>query len=57
VHGEFLQVSKTTTQLATLANKIARLQKQLEALTEGLQKVSAQLELSKPAPQTVLDNE
>ena len=35
VHGEFLQVSKTTTQLAALANKIARLQKQVEALTEG----------------------
>jgi hypothetical protein len=28
-------------------------QKQIEALTAGLQKVSAQLELSKPAPQTV----
>jgi hypothetical protein len=32
---------------------IARLEKQIEALTVGLQKVSAQLELSKPAPQTV----
>ena len=32
-------------------------QKQIEALTEGLQKVSAQLELSKPAPQTVLNNQ
>jgi hypothetical protein len=28
-------------------------QKQLDALTAGLQKVSAQLELAKPAPQTV----
>jgi hypothetical protein len=28
-------------------------QKQIEALTAGLQKVSAQLELGKPAPQTV----
>jgi len=28
-------------------------QKQIEALTAGLQKVSAQLELSKPAPQIV----
>jgi endosialidase-like protein len=35
---------------------IARQQKQIEALTAGLQKVSAQLELSKPAPQTVLNN-
>jgi hypothetical protein len=31
---------------------IARQQKQIEALTAGLQKVSAQLELSKLAPQT-----
>jgi hypothetical protein len=29
------------------------LEQQIEALTAGLQKVSAQLELSKPAPQTV----
>jgi len=28
--------------------------RQIEALTAGLQKVSAQLEVSKPAPQTVL---
>jgi len=28
-------------------------QKQINALTEGLQKVSAQLEASKPAPQVV----
>ena len=32
---------------------IARQQKQIEALTVGLQKVSAQLEASKPAPQVV----
>ena len=35
---------------------IARQQKQIDALTAGLQKVSAQLELDKPAPQTVLNN-
>jgi trimeric autotransporter adhesin len=35
---------------------ITRLEKQVEALTAGLQKVSAQLELSKSAPQTVLNN-
>jgi hypothetical protein len=35
---------------------IAKQQKQIEALTAGLQKVSAQLELSKPEPQTVLNN-
>ena len=32
---------------------IARLEKQVEALTAGMQKVSAQLEASKPAPQVV----
>jgi hypothetical protein len=32
---------------------IAKQQKQIEALTAGLQKVSAQLEASKPAPQVV----
>jgi len=32
---------------------IAELRQQIEALTEGLQKVSAQLEASKPAPQVV----
>jgi len=36
---------------------IARLQKQVEALTAGLQKVSAQLELTKSAPQTALNNQ
>jgi len=35
---------------------VAQQQKQIEALTAGLQKVSAQLELSKPASQTVLNN-
>jgi hypothetical protein len=34
---------------------VAQQQKQIEALTAGLQKVSAQLELSKAAPQTVLN--
>jgi hypothetical protein len=32
-------------------------QKQIDALTAGLQKVSAQLEVSKPGPQTVLNNQ
>jgi hypothetical protein len=36
---------------------IERQQKQIEALTAGLQKVSAQLEVSKSAPQTVLNNQ
>ena len=33
--------------------KVEQLEKQIEALTAGLQKVSAQLEASKPAPQVV----
>jgi Chaperone of endosialidase len=37
---------------ATAANQ----QKQIEALTAGLQKVSAQVEMIKPAPPTVADN-
>ena len=36
---------------------IDRLEKQIEALTAGLQKVSAQVEVSKPAPQTVLNSQ
>jgi hypothetical protein len=36
---------------------IAKQQKQIEALTAGLQKVSAQLEVSKTAPQTVANNQ
>jgi hypothetical protein len=31
-------------------SKLAEQQRQIEALTAGLQKVSAQLEMSKPAP-------
>ena len=37
--------------------KVEELQKQVEALTAGLQKVSAQLEVNKPAPQTVLNDQ
>jgi hypothetical protein len=36
---------------------VQRLEKQVAALTAGLQKVSAQLELSKSAPQTVLNDQ
>jgi len=37
--------------------KVEQLEKQLETLTAGLQKVSAQLELSKAAPRTVLNSQ
>jgi trimeric autotransporter adhesin len=46
--NEFLKEHGKVEKLETT---VARLQKQIEALTAGLQKVSAQLELSKPAPQ------
>jgi hypothetical protein len=36
---------------------IAQQKKQIEALTAGLQKVSAQFEANKPTPQTVLNNQ
>jgi len=51
--NEFLKERKTVQERGAT---IARLQKQIGALTAGLQKVSAQMELSKPAPQTVLNN-
>jgi Chaperone of endosialidase len=47
------QEAKVAQQEATIAQQ----QKQIEALTAGLQKVSDQIELSKPAPQTVLNNQ
>ena len=52
--NEFLkQHRKVEQQDATIAKQ----QKQIEALTTGLQKVSDQLELSKPAPRTVSNNQ
>jgi hypothetical protein len=51
--NEFL---KEHHQVQDLKAIVAEQQKQIEALTAGLQKVSAQLELSKAAPQTVLNN-
>jgi len=52
--NEFLKEHRTVQQLEANA---AKQQKQIEALTAGLQKVSAQLELSKSAPQTVLNDQ
>jgi hypothetical protein len=37
--------------------KVEQMQKQIDALSAALQKVSAQLELNKPAPQTVLNDQ
>ena len=52
--NEFLKEHRKVEDLEANA---ARQQKQIEALTAGLQKVSAQLELSKPAPQVVVNNQ
>jgi hypothetical protein len=55
--NEFLKEHRKVEQLTKdFESKLAEQQKQIEALTAGLQKVSAQLELNKPAPQ-VADNE
>jgi Chaperone of endosialidase len=51
--NEFLKEHRTVQEQGVT---IAHLQKQVAALTAGLQKVSAQIDLSKPAPQTVLNN-
>ncbi len=62
--NEFLKEHRTIEeQKATIAqlkqdfqSRLAEQQKQIQALTAGLQKVSTHLELSKPAAQTVADN-
>jgi hypothetical protein len=63
--NEFLKEHKTVReQGATIAQlkkelqaTISHQQEQIEALTAGLQKVSAQLELGKPVAQTVANNQ
>jgi hypothetical protein len=70
--NEFLKEHRTVQELKSIVAKqdatilqqtkdfqaiASQQQKQIEALTTGLQKVSAQLEVSKPAPQTVLNNQ
>jgi trimeric autotransporter adhesin len=52
--NEFLKEHRKVQELEANA---ARQQKQIESLTAGLQKVSAQLQVNKPAPQTVLNNQ
>ena len=48
--NEFLKEHKTVEEQGAI---IARQEKQMEALTDGLQKVSAQVEANKPARQVV----
>jgi hypothetical protein len=59
--NEFLKAHRNIQEQGTLIaeqqKQIAQQQKQIEALTAGLQKVSAQMGLSKGAPQTVSNNQ
>ena len=59
--NEFLKEHRTVQEqkatITQLKQGFTKQQKQIEALTAGLQKVSAQLEVSKPAPRTVLNND
>jgi hypothetical protein len=52
--NEFLKEHRKVQELE--ANAV-RQQKQIDALTAGLHKVSAQLELNKSSPQTVLNSQ
>ena len=52
--NEFLKEHRKVEQLTKdFESKLAEQQKQIEALSAGLQKMSAQHEASKPAPQVV----
>jgi hypothetical protein len=52
--NEFLKEHRKVEQLTKdFESKLAEQQKQIEALTAGVQKVTAQLEASKPVPQVV----
>ena len=51
--NEFLKEHRT---IQELKSTVAEQQKQIKALASGLEKVSAQLELNKPAPRTVVNN-
>ena len=56
--NEFLKARRKVEQLTkNFESKLAEQQKRIDALTAGLQKVTAQLELSKVAPQTVLNKQ
>jgi len=60
-HRKVQEQEATISQLQAADTKqeatIAKQQKQIEALATGLQKVSDQLELSKPVPRTVVNNQ
>ena len=56
--NEFLKEHRKVEQLKKdFESKLADQQKQIEALTAGLQKVSVQVEASKPAPRMVANDQ
>jgi len=56
--NEFLKEHCKVEQLTKdFESQLVEQQKQIEALTAGLQKMSNQLELSEPAPQIVVDKQ
>src|SRR5206468_9188150 len=56
--NEFLKERRKVEQLKKdFESKIAEQQKQIEALTAGLQRVSAQIETSRSAPQMIVNNQ
>jgi uncharacterized coiled-coil protein SlyX len=54
--GASSKVAEQQNTIAELKATVAQQQKQIEALTAGLQKVSAAVELNKAAPTQVADN-
>jgi hypothetical protein len=56
--NEFLKEHRKVEQLKEeFESRLAEQQKQIKALTSGLEKVNNQLELNKPAPQMVSSNQ
>jgi len=63
--NEFLKEHRAVEEQATtiaqlkhdFQSKLAEQQQQIESLTAGLQRVSAQVEMNRPAPQIVLNNQ
>jgi uncharacterized coiled-coil protein SlyX len=53
---EHRKIEEQEATIAQLKRDSAEQRKQIETLTAGLQKVSDQLELSQPAPRTVVSN-
>ena len=51
------QEAKIAQQQKDFQSKFAEQEKQLKALTSGMEKVSAQLEVTRPAPRTVVNNQ